>query len=71
MCTPFFHVVINKILIAVGIKKEDKKRWHMETVALEFAVQGGSTSNDRGDCTGRYQCKIVGGDFIEVDNNGQ
>ncbi len=34
----------------------------------EFAMQGGSTSNDKGDCNGRYQCKMTGEDFIEGYN---
>ncbi len=44
---------------------------HKERVAPKFAVQDNSTSNDRGDCNRRYQCKIVKGAFIERDNNGK
>ncbi len=40
-------------------------------MAPEIAVQDNSTSNDRGDCNMSYQCKMVGGDFIEGDNNGR
>ncbi len=41
------------------------KRRHKEKVASEFAVQGGSTSNNRGDCNRRYQCTMTGGDVKE------
>ncbi len=37
----------------------------------EFSVQSCSASNDSGDFNERYQCKIVGEDFIEGDNNGR
>ncbi len=49
----------------------DRKRWHKERVAPEFAVKGSSTSNDRGDLNGGYQCKMVAREFIEGDSNGR
>ncbi len=49
---------------------EGRKRWGKERVAPAFAVQGGSTSNDKSDCNTQYQCKM-GGDFIEGDINGR
>ncbi len=47
-----------------------RKRWDRERVASEIAVKGSSTSNEWGDYSRRYHCKMVGRDFIEGDNNG-
>ncbi len=69
----FFHVMIKFFKFIQVSRGEDKKRWHKERVVPQFAMQGGSTSNDRVDCNGRYQCKMVGEreDFIEGGNNAR
>ncbi len=46
----FCNVMFNKCFNFQVSRGEDRKRWHKERVASVFAVQGGSASNDRGDC---------------------